>query len=45
MEYQKPKIEIMVLNEEDIVRTSLTDEGDGDGGSVGGDGNNPQPWE
>ena len=43
MEYQKPKIEIMVLNEEDIVCTSLTDEGEGDGNNVGGNGTNP--WE
>jgi hypothetical protein len=43
MEYQKPKTELIWLNEEDIVRTSLTDEGEGDDGNIGGDGS--QPWE
>jgi len=43
MEYKKPKMEILCLNLEDIVRTSLTDGGSGDHEGVGGDGT--QPWE
>ena len=44
MKYQKPEIEIMWLDVEDIVRTSLTDGGYGDNNeTVGGDGK--QPWE
>jgi len=44
MEYQKPKIELIALEAEDIVRTSLTDGGHGDNEEqVGGDGT--KPWE
>ncbi len=44
MKYQKPKIELIVLEAEDIVRTSLTDGGYGDNDEqVGGDGT--KPWE
>ena len=43
MEYQKPKIEIISIDVDDIVRTSLTDGGNGEGDNLGGDGK--QPWE
>ena len=44
MKYQKPEMEIVLLNGSDIVRTSnLTGEGGGSGNEYGGDGT--QPWE
>ena len=43
MKYQKPEIEIMSIDVEDIVRTSLTGEESGDNDGLGGDGK--QPWE
>ena len=43
MQYEKPILECMKLEVEDIVRTSLTDEGYGDNDGLGGDGK--QPWE
>lgn len=49
MKYQKPEIELMLLDAEDIVRTSpLTGEGGGDGDGYGdgnGGGGTPLPWE
>ena len=43
MEYQKPEIEMIWLNLENIICSSLDGEGSGDGENVGGDGS--QPWE
>ena len=43
MQYEKPILERIVLDVEDIVRTSLTDGGFGDNDGLGGDGS--QPWE
>ena len=43
MKYQEPTMEIMWLEMETIVRTSLTGEGSGGGNDVGGDGTHP--WE
>ena len=43
MRYEKPILESIELEVEDIVRTSLTDGGIGDNDGLGGDGS--QPWE
>lgn len=43
MRYEKPILESIELEVEDIVRTSLTDGGSGDNDGLGGDGS--QPWE
>ena len=41
MKYEVPSMEIDFFNEKNIVRTSLTDGGFGDDGSIGGDGSHP----
>ena len=38
MQYEKPIMEVIVLETEDVIRTSFTGEGAGDGGSGTG------PW-